>query len=263
MPSTLFFFLTCYTSTHVGFTMWHGPLRVSVDPDVPNKLRVLLEEYADMLVILRMSKLSKNNFSKLKLFLYGYCSLESIEQCTSLRAVVDLLIEHLKIYIFNIETLNASCKYLDDPIKISVQVYKQHLCDFLTNTSIKEFARTLQTKVIDSTGIESITLKLDESRVDDTLKALNTLIYHFFGNCSKALNHCETGPGCVCITWLVSTSLVSTVRTMAEQHSQKYLASQGVLELVIGLRIAPITLGNFNINIMYICCIQHVPEAHN
>ena len=228
--------------------MWHGPLRVSVNPDVPQKLRVLLEEYADMLVILRISELSKDNFSKLKLFLDGYCSLESIKQCTSLCAVVDLLIKHLKIYIFNIDTLNASCKYFDDPIKISVQEYKQHLCDFLTNTSIKKFARTLQTKVIDSTGIESITLKLDESRVEDTLKALNTLIYHLFGNCSKALNHCETGsgPGCVCITWLVSTSLVSTLRTMAEQHSQKYLASQGVLELVIGLRIAPITLGNFN-----------------
>ena len=149
-------------------------------------------------------------------------------------AVVDILVEKMKIYLFNIDTLNASCKYCDDIIKHSVQEYKQHLNNFLSNTTVKEFMGALQTKVVDRTGLESITLKLDESRVDDTLKALNMFLYRFFGNCSKALNPYNTGPGCVCITWLVSTSLVPSLRAMAEQHTLKYLVSQGILELVIG-----------------------------
>ena len=163
-----------------------------------------------------------------------YCNDTLFRQCSNLCAVVDILVEKLKIYLFNIDTLNASCKYCDDTIKHSVQEYKQHLNNFLSSTTVKEFMGTLQTKVVDRTdGLESITLKLDESRVDDTLKALNMFLYRFFGNCSRALNHYDTSPGCVCITWLVSTSLVPTLREMAEQHTLN-LVSQGILELVIG-----------------------------
>ena len=214
--------------------MRHGPIQVFVKPDVPEKLRVLLVEYANLLMILRRAELSETSFSDLKLYLSGYCSLEPIEQCTSLRAVVDLLIKHLKLYMFNTHTLDICNKYFNDAIKHSVQKYKKHLNEFLLNTTIKNFMGTLQTEVFDRTGMESITLKLDESRVDDTLKALNMFLYRFFGNCSKALNPYDTGPGCVCITWLVSTSLVPTLRATAEQHTLKYLVSQGILELVIG-----------------------------
>ena len=214
--------------------MQHGPVQVFVKPDVPNALLFLMEQYADMLVVLRISELPTTSFLKLKMFLSGYCNEILFRQCSDLCAVVDILVGKLKIYLFNIDTLNASCKYFDDTIKHSVQEYKQHLNNFLSNTTVKEFMNTLQTKVVDCTGIESITLKLDESRVDDTLKALNMFLYHFFGNCSKALNHYDTGPGCVCITWLVSMSLVPTLRAMAEQHTLKYLVSQGILELVIG-----------------------------
>ena len=241
--------------------MRHGPLQVFVKPDVPEKLRVLLVEYADLLMILRRAELSETNFSNLKLYLSGYCSLETIEQCTSLRAVVDLLIKHLKVYMFNIYTLDACFKYFNDTIKHSVQNYKQHLDEFLLNTTIKNFMHTLQTEVVDHTGLESITLKLDESRVDDTLKAFNMFLYRFFGNCSKALNHYDTGPGCVRITWLVSTSLVPNLRAMAEQHTLKYLVSQGILELVIGnLQIK----GNICMcmHASNLCaCVCHIPCA--
>ena len=230
--------------------MRHGPIRVLVKPDVPEKLRSLLKEYASMLMILRRSKLSEAKFSDLKLYLSGYCSLESIEQCTSLRAVVDLLIKHLKVYMFNIYALKDSCRHFNDTIKDTVQKYRKCLNKFLRNTSVKKFKSTIETQVVDRIGMESITLKLDESRVDDTLKALNTLLYHFFGNCSRALSQCEIGSGCVCITWLVSVSLVSTLRAMLEQHTQESLASQGVLELVIGLRIAPVE----GIAYLLLCC---------
>ena len=217
--------------------MQHGPVQVFVKPDVPNALLFLMEQYADMLVVLSIAELPATSFLKLKIFLSGYCNETLFRQCSSLCAVVDILVEKLKIYLFNIDTLNASCKYFDDTIKHSVQEYKQHLNNFLSNTTVKEFMGTLQTKVVDRTGLESVTLKLDESRVDDTLKALNMFLYRFFGNCSRALNHCETCSGCVCITWLAPLSLVPTLRAMAEQHSQEYFASEGVLELVIGLRI--------------------------
>ena len=227
--------------------MQHGPVQVFVEPDVPNALFFLMEQYADMLVVLRISELPATSFLKLKMFLSGYCNETLFRQCSNLCGVVDILVEKMKIYLFNIDTLNASCKYCDDTIKHSVQEYKQHLNNFLSNTTVKEFMGTLQTKVVDRTGLESITLKLDESRADDTLKALNMFLYRFFGNCSKALNHYDTSPGCVCITWIISTSLVPTLRAMAEQHTLKYLVSQDILEFAIGnLQIK----GN-----IYMCCM--------
>ena len=42
----------------------------------------------------------------------------------------------------------------------------------------------------------------------------------------------------LCVTWIVPASLVSTLKAKAQQLSSEYLASRGVLELVIGLRIA-------------------------
>ena len=236
--------------------MRHGPIQVLVKPDVPEKLRSLLKEYANMLMVLRRSKLSEAKFSDLKLYLSGLCSLESIEQCTSLRAVVDLLIEHLKVYMFNIYTLTVSCKYFNDTIKLTVLKYRKCLNNFLKNTSIKRFKSTIETQVVDRTEMDSITIKMNEKRVDDTLMALNMFLYRFFGNCSRALNHCETSPGCVRITWLVSTSLVPTLRAMAEQHTLKYLVSQGILELVIGDLQIKGTRGN-NLNVQMHACIKN------
>ena len=65
--------------------------------------------------------------------------------------------------------------------------------------------------------MEEITFKLDESINSNILRELKKLVHHFFG---RALIHCKTGSGCVCITWLVPVSLVPTLRTMARRHSQ-------------------------------------------
>ena len=239
----------------VGYIMRHGPITVFVKPDVPKGLNVLLQKYAEMLLVLRSTSQAKNTFHKLKVYLSDYCEERSIRDCSTLSDVVDILIEKLKIYIFNIETLSAvaSCDYFAiecSEMKACVEKYKHHLDEFLSKESVKEFMGTLETEITNHSIVEPVTLKLNETKIDDTLKTLRKLVYHFFGNCSKALAHSDTGEGCVCITWLVPTSLVPTLKTMAKKHSQEYLASQGVLELVIGLRIIP-NEGLYNFKFTY------------
>ena len=229
-----------FNSLHTGYTMQHGPVKVTVGPDVPKDLFMLLDEYSNMLLVVRTAELPQSSFFKLKFFLSDFCDEKLIRQCTNLCAIVDLLIESLKIYIFNIDTLTVSCKHFDNAdVQVSVQQYKKLLDNFLSTTHVKDFKDALRTKVLDCSSVEEITLKLDESVNSNTLRELKKLVHHFFGNSSRALIHCKTGSGCVCITWLVPVSLVPTLRTMARRHSQDldYFERQGVLELVIGLRI--------------------------
>ena len=220
--------------------MSHGPIRVSLKPDVPDRVVVLMKEYAELLQVLRNAKLSKAKLARLKTFLSDYCDESSICECYTVSSIVDKLMEKTMIYIFNIDTLKASCmKFGGRKVKCSVEQYKQHLDEFLSSTSVKELKGTLQTQIVNPESIECITLKLDEGKATCTLKKLKELVFHFFGNISKAFIQCEVCVGCVCVTWLVPISLVPTLRTMAQQLSHEYLASHGVLELVIGLRIAP------------------------
>ena len=225
--------------------MSHGPIRVSLKPDVPERVVFLMKEYAELLQVLRDAKLSKAKLARLKTFLSDYCDESSICECSTVSKIIDLLINKMMIYIFNIDTLKASCmKFGGRKVKCSVEQYKQHLDEFLSSTSVKEFKGTLQTQIVNSETVECITLKLDEGRATCTLKKLKELVFHFFGSISKAFIQCEVCAGCVCVTWLVPISLVPTLRTMAQQLSHEYLASHGVLELVIGLRIAPNDKGN-------------------
>ena len=197
-------------------------------------------QYADMLVAVRTTKLSDENFYRLKLFLTEYCDVDAIEDCSSLSQVVKLLKERFILYIFNVDTLIVCCKHFDTFIvKESILKYKDMLDTFFSNTSVKAFKCSLLSQWTDLRGLESVILKLDDARSENTLKALKKLVHHFFGNFGKALIPCNFRPGCVCITWLVPTSLVPSLRIKAEQLSQEYLASQGVLELVIGLRLVP------------------------
>ena len=226
----------------IGYIMQHGAIKVFVKPDVPEGLNILLRKYADMLHELRSTSQAKETFHSLKVYISDYCDEPSIRNCSTLSDVIDILIDKLLIYIFNIETLTAICDHIAvkcSKIKVCVEKYKYHLHDFLSKTSVKEFIGTLKTEITNHSVVESVTLKLDESKIDSTLKALKKLVYHFFGNCSKALAHSNTVEGCVCITWLVPTSLIPTLKAMAKEHFQKYLASQGVLKLVIGPQVVP------------------------
>ena len=225
--------------------MSQGPIQVSLKPDVPDRVVFLMNEYAEMLQVVKGAKLSESRFFALKTFLSDYCEESLICECSTVSSIVDLLKDKLIIYIYNIDTLNASCKKFGrHKVKCSVEQYKQRLDEFLSSTSVKEFKGTLQTQIVNPKNVEYITLKLDEGRGCDTLKKLKQLVYHFFGNISRAFSLCEVCVGCVCVTWLVPISLVPTLRTMAQQLSHEYLASHGVLELVIGLRIAPNDEGN-------------------
>ena len=223
----------------MSFVGSHGPIKVVVEPDIPKKLLALMEEYSDMLVVLQTAILSELDLERLKLFLSGYCDESSLEDCPSPKEIVKQLIAKLRIFIFNIDTLTACCKYFrNDEVSQSMQQYKEHLNMFLSTTSVKEFQSSLQT-VTCHDDMDKITLKLNETASNDTLKNLEKLVYHFFGNISKALILYEIRKGCVCVTWIVPASLVSTLKAKAQQLSSEYLASRGVLELVIGLRIVP------------------------
>ena len=220
--------------------MQHGPVTVTVNPDVPKSLLFLMKEYAEMLAVLRMTKLSTKKFTKLTYFLAGYCQ-ASIRKCSTLNDVIDFLQKRLKIWIFNIDTLIAiKKKFNSHKATSSIEKYRQYLKEFLSSTSVIEFKDALEVQINDpGHAFESIILKLNESRTKDTLKILKQLVYKIFGIGSKALILIKIGKGCVCITWLVPTSLTSTMRAIAAQRSEKYLANLGVLELVIGLRVVP------------------------
>ena len=196
--------------------MQHGPIQVFVKPDVPEGLLSLMVKYAEMLLVLRTTKLSSGNFRRVKMFLSDFCDEKSLLQCVTLSAVIDVLIEQLKIYIFSIESLDVSCKYFNAKVRKSVQNYKQDLNKFLSNTSVKEFESALRTQLLDAGEVESVVLKLYEIKSEDTLRNLKKVTYRFFGNSSKALVHYEVSPGCVCITWLVPVSLVPILTAMAE-----------------------------------------------
>ena len=155
-----------------GYAIPHGPIQVFVKPDVPKDLLSLMEEYANMLLEIRSANLPSTSFDRLKMFLSDFCHEKLIRECASLCDVIDLLVEKMKIYIFNIDTLIACSKHFDSAkVKDSIQRYRQQLNEFLSATTIKEFKGTLQTKIVDRSVVESIILKLDESRTGDTLDA--------------------------------------------------------------------------------------------
>ena len=228
--------------------MQHGPVKVSVGSDVPKDLLLLLKEYSDMLLVVRTTELSSSKFSKLRIFLSDLCDEKSIRQYDDLCAIVDFLVESLKLYIFNIDTLTLSYKHFDDAkVQDSVQQYKKLLDNFLSTTHVKDFKKALRTEVSDCRSVEEITLKLDESINSNTLRELNNLVHHFFGNISRGLIHCKIDLGCVCITWLLPVSMVPTLRAIVKQRLQDpeyrdHLERKGVLELVIGLRIEGTTI---------------------
>lgn len=227
---------------YLGIIICHGSIKVKVEPDVPERLFALMGEYAVLTTVLRSIELSEENFKLLKLFLSGICREKSIRTCSTMCDVVDILEENLKIHMFNIDTLHAYCKHFTiSTVNTCVEHYKEQLKTFLSNTSVLGFKSSLLTKVPDVSYLESVTLKLKDSVVvnEDTLESLKHLAYYCFGNSSKALILCKISQGCVCVTWLAPTSLVSTLKAAVQQHSQKYLSSIGVLEVVIGLRIVP------------------------
>ena len=223
---------------------------MEVESAVPESLHPLMVKYADLIAALKTTKMSNKKFCRLKFFLAEYCNVEAIEDCSSLTQVVKLLKERFIIYIFNVDTLIVCCKHIDtSKVKKSILKYKGMLDTFLSNTSVEAFKCSLKSHEADLNGLESVILKLKQSDKAKpscentfTLEALKKLAYHFFGNTSKALILCKVGQGCVCITWLVPTSLIPTLRIKAEQLSRarEYYASHGVLKLVIaGLQIFP------------------------
>lgn len=234
--------MTSVLYSMIGITLYHGSVQIDVQPDLPDQLLTLMDEYAFLLTVLSCTKLPEDEFLYVKLFLSNFCDEKSIEDCSTLHDVVDILKEKVKIHIFNIATLLACCKHFLTTVKVFVQKYDERLKEFFSNASVLAFKCELQAKVQDLQihCVELVSLKLKDSRDDVTFWSLKKLAYYCFGNSGKALALCRIVPGCVRVSWLAPISLVPTLRAMAVQHSPEYLASLGVLELVIGLQIFPI-----------------------
>ena len=186
----------------------------------------------------------------LKEFLSNFCEENAIEKCSTWKAVINYLKEKSKICMFNIDTLETcmSCKKIKFPVVNGpVRRYGKQLKKFHSDTSVKKLIDLVLNEVTSFDDVESLTLHLDDKRHNTlqslnicTLQSLKHLMYHCFGVRSKAFMLFKIHKGCVSITWLVPTSLVSTLReTFDELHSPKisYLASLGVLSIVIGQQV--------------------------
>ena len=126
----------------LGYTSHHGPVKVFVKPgpDVPESLVSLMKNYANMLAVLRNTKLRKTKFLILRSFLSDFCDEESIQQCETIDCVINRLKRHLKIYLFNIDALDASCDHFCSPeVKMSLKQYRLELDSFL-----KHFGQRIQ-----------------------------------------------------------------------------------------------------------------------
>ena len=217
----------------------HDPIEVYVKPDVSKGVRSLLKEYTKMILVVKKVNLPDEKFDSLKSFLAEYCDEDSFEDCSTINVLVKELKTKLKISIFNIHTLMECCEYFsgNSQAVAAIQQYEGKLETFLESTSVGEFECSLHSIRPD---VEEITLKLDDTTSRDTLRNLKNLANLFFGEThSKAHILHKIHRGCVCVTWFVRMSLVPILKAIARQLSPEYLASKGVLELVIGLRIAP------------------------
>ena len=216
--------------------------------DLVDDLCFLNEEYAYMLTVLERTEIPKDSFNELKVFLSRLCKRVPFEGCSSLKCVIDVLELNGKIFQFNIEPLIACCSirpnhlykpFFKSKVCSAVLDYRRQIENFLKSVTLQNFEFSLRRKLKNVKDMAEVTLKLSTIVSSDTADILQKLPYQLFGVTSKALILCKVGKGCVCVTWCVPSSLVPTLREKAEQLSPEYLASKGVLELVIGLRIAP------------------------
>ena len=220
----------------VGYSLSHGPIQLLVSADVPHDLLQLMKGYGNMLLVIRNAELSSKTFQNLIYFSADVCDDDHLLDCSSVPAFV----RHFKRYIslFNIKILMVIYeKFKSSTVEESVQKYKQQLDAFLSSTSIKQLKDAFQCQTSLPRDVESITLKLEETKSEYTLATLKKLAYHLFGITSKTMILFGVGQGCVAIRWLAPMAVVPILRKKAEQHSPEILSRLGVLELVIGLKV--------------------------
>ena len=227
--------------------MEHCSVEMFVEPCIIEDLRSLMKDYSHMLTLLKTAEMSTTNFGCLKKFLSTYCDDMSLKEYSCLDCLIEQLEIESIIYLFNIDTLIVCCTpnqrgtfqpYFESKVCGTVLEYREQIKVFLDSKPINEFRCSLRDIKEKHDNVE-VTLKLKEPTSKVTAKRLLKIPCQIFGITGKRFHLREVRPGCVCVTWCVPTSLVPTLREKAEQLSPEYLASKGVLELVIGLRIAP------------------------
>ena len=217
----------------LGYTISHGPIRLALSADIPRQLLNLMQRYADMLLLLRMSSLPSEKMKLLRLYLRDLCDDQLFLDCSSTFEIVDQLKRYISI--FNIDILLMIIgKFIE--FKEAVQEFDKFRLEFLSNTAVDELRDAFNKQAPLETNVESVTLKLKEMGSDFTLKALRNLAHHLFG-IEKAMVLIAVRAGCIAVTWTIPVSLVPVLKRNVEQHSLTYLQRLGVLEIVIGHRI--------------------------
>lgn len=198
-----------YNRVYIVTLYYAGVVQVYVEPDVPDSLLFLRVDYATMLLELKTARLPEENLKNLKEFLSALCEEDAINDCSTLKEVIDCLIKKSKICTFNIETLGmcSHCEKVNfSEVNGPVKQYGKQLNKFLSETSVQKLKDSVQNEVTSLEDVDSLTLKLDDKRHDDTLESLKQLTYHCFGVNSKAFILFKIRKGCVSITWFVPTS---------------------------------------------------------
>ena len=210
-------------------------VEIRMAADLERKLSLLNEKYAYMLMVLQRSELSEKELSNLRFFLSTFCNDMSLKRCDSLECLVELLQLTSKISLFNIEPLAACCKcqLLVAEVRRVILNYKMHYKRFWLGASLRNFRCSLKERIDEFEGMAEVSLKLNNIAASNTAaEIIEKLPYELFGVSSKAMVLCKVQKGCVCITWVIPMSLIPTLKEKA-QLSPEYLASKGVLKLVI------------------------------
>ena len=216
----------------IGYTISHGPICLAVSADIPKQLINLMQRYADMLLLLRMSSLPPEKMKVLRFYLYDLCEDQLFLDCSSPEAIVEQLKRYISMFSIDI-LLIIIIKFIE--FQEAVQEYDKFRQEFLSNTAVHELKDAFNKQAPLESSVESITLKLKEMGTDFTLKALRKLAYHLFGISYKAMILFDVRAGCIAVTWVVPVSLVPMLKKNIEQcHSLTDLQRLGVLELVIG-----------------------------
>ena len=116
-----------------------------------------------------------------------------------------------------------------------VLTYAEELELFVSKIKVYQFMQALMAipDELIKDGMQPVTLKLHNKWMEVAMKALLTLIQHFFPDCKPPVINPKLGPGCVCFKWYVVESVVEKLRQEAQEKTV-FMKEEGILALTVG-----------------------------
>ena len=136
---------------------------------------------------------------------------------------------------------DISNEYLatDANIQASLDRYKDELDSFRNNTKMEELVNnmtSLMHKESRKGTTAVVVLKLEGCWLNVTVKNFQKLVREIFSRRERNLCHIMVEKGCMCIRWLVPTSMVPYIVSMTKQRVE-LICNIGVIKLEIGNEI--------------------------